>query len=89
MPASPQGDARQAPAQQNTQQSGQQQQGSSNALATTGQGSREQGEAEQKTNFDNHPINSRRTPVKMRRQPRTAAIRPSRGSGKKKQMHRG
>jgi cytoskeletal protein RodZ len=48
-PASPQGDAQQAPAQKNTQQS-RQQQGSSNAPATTGQGSREQGEAEQKTN---------------------------------------
>jgi hypothetical protein len=48
-PASPQGEAPQAPVQQNIQRSGQQQQGSSNAPTTTGQGSREQGEAEQKT----------------------------------------
>jgi hypothetical protein len=49
-PASPQRDAQQPPAQQNTQQSRQQQQGSSNASTTTGQDSREHGEAEQKTN---------------------------------------
>jgi hypothetical protein len=49
-PASPQGEAQQAPAQENTQQASQQQQGSSNAPTTTGQGSREQGDAEQKTN---------------------------------------
>ena|GEM_PF-1118364 len=58
-PASPQGEAPQAPAQQNIQQSGQQQ-GSSNPPTTTGQGSREQGEAEQKTN-SGQPSNQRPT----------------------------
>jgi cytoskeletal protein RodZ len=79
-PASPQGEAQQAPAQENTQQSSQQQQGSSNAPATTGQGNREQGEAEQKTN-SGQPSNQQPTNANQNAPPtENSGSRPSRGS---------